>query len=368
MKKAFKATFGSLLALGVVLPSAVLAHSHNDPFLHLAAWVEGTYYKPSNNGLSVGDQLFANTGGSPSGAGLFDGGRRAVFLEPDNDFDYALGFSYHMPHSQTRLFFSYDHYNNDIDDNGQIDVRNLGISPGVVPDVPAGNGAAGTTFGISSYDLSSHEFRVGAIHDLHFGDRFCLDLLAFLEYDKLRQTLHERITGMTIGIPAGVAPAVPAAPINRVRETESKLRGFGPGVGLMTRWYSHHPHWHVFFGGNATLLTADNDYSQTFFATPTDFYIYEPEETDSVVGKLDILFGINYHCALHEMHGMQWDISLGMHSLNLFYAFKNGNTAFSPNGGAGAGVPNNFTPNLGVPQDWSRFGPFLKFRVGGHQA
>jgi hypothetical protein len=62
---------------------------------------------------------------------------------------------------------------------------------------------------------------------------------------------------------------------------------------------------------------------------------------------------------------MQWDISLGMRYLNLFNALKNGNTAFNPNAGANNNVVANFAPNLGPAQDWGRYGPFLRFKLGG---
>lgn len=338
MKNALKVTFGTMLAVSMVAPNIAAAHEHFNTN-HFAVWGDATYTKPSNNGLSVGDQLFANVGGNSGGAGAFDGGRRHVFIQPDMEFDYALGISYRMPHTHTRLFFSYDHYDNDVDDQGDVDIRNLGIFP------PA------ATQGIAQYDVHSHEFRLGAVHDLHFGDRFCLDLLAFFEYDKVRQTLNESIfqTGTV-----------------RARETEGKIQGFGPGVGFMTRWYAHSPHWHVFAGANTTLIAGENHYSQTFFEDSGNFYIYEPDESDSIVGKIDINFGLNYRCAFrHEMHGMVWDVSLGMRYMNMFNAFKNGNTAFNPNAGVNNTVVADFAPNLGMPQDWGRYGPFLRFKIGG---
>lgn len=333
-----------VLAMSAIAP---VANSHM-PYQQFAGWVTGSYYKPSNNGLSVGDLLFANAPGNN-----FDGGHREVFLNPSNDYDYALGFSYRFPHTNTRLFISYDHYDNDIDDHVEFNLRSFGFAPGVVDPV-LGEDIIQTQ-AVIVYDLSSSEFRAGAIHDLRFGDRFRLDLLAFLEYSRVRQTLDETI------IPTFVVEEEVNAPL-----TENKFEGFGPGVGFMTRWSGHCPEWHVFAGGNTTLLYSSHHYTQTNIVNDTNFYIYEPETSHSVVGKIDIEFGINYHHALkYELHGMQWDISLGMRYLNLFNALKNGNTAFNPNAGANNNVVANFAPNLGPAQDWGRYGPFLRFKLGG---
>lgn len=374
MKKMLKVTFGTMIAVGMAASGSAFAakdtapapadeqaehahhhhhhghhhhhhhghhhHHHYDPLNNVAAWVEGTYTKPSNNALSVGDLLLATSPGN------FDGGRRHTFLEPDMEWDYAVGLTYRMPHTHSRLFFSYDHYENDDDTKGDIDVRNIGLQP------------APQTNGVASVDLHSNEFRLGVIHDLHFGDHFCLDLLAFFEYDKVRQTTEEFNS---------------ANGITNSRETENKVKGFGPGVGFMTRWYAHNPHWHIFAGANTIMVATDNDYSTSFTGATVGgvntFYLYEPEESHSLVGKIDINFGINYRCAFrHEMHGIAWDVSLGMRYMNMFNAFKNGNTAWQPDArlqGNGAFGPAAFAANLGPAQDWGRYGPFLKFKLGG---
>jgi hypothetical protein len=240
-----------------------------------------------------------------------------------------------------------------VNTKGDIDIRNIGLDPlfdGV------------QTNGIASLHEKAYEFRVGAIHDLHFGDHFCLDLLAFLENDKVSQAVHEFNTETPPG--GGGGGGNIAAPPN-VRDTDNRVRGFGPGVGLITRWYAPNPDWHVFAGLTTTILFADNQFNQTFIAAPSPFYIYAPEDSHSVVGKLDVNFGINYHHALkREMYGMQWDIALGMRYMNMFNALKNGNTAWTPNA-AGGQFPANFAANLGSAQDWGRYGPFLKFKLGG---
>jgi hypothetical protein len=263
-----------------------------------------------------------------------------------------------MPHSHTRAFFHYDHYNPKVDGKGDIDVRNIGLAPTTATPTQ--------TAGVASVRVDSHEFRVGAVHDLHFGDHFCLDLLAFFEYDKLKQNVMET-NSQTSAVLAGTTTF-------NARESENKIRGFGPGVGFMTRWYAHNPHWHIFAGANTTLIAAENDYHTDWAGTTipvgaavaTGFYDYEPERSHSLVGKLDINFGIDYRCAFrHELHGFAWDIALGMRYMNMFNAFKNGNTAWNPNGGVNGAFPGNFAANLGPAQDWGRYGPFLKLKIGG---
>ncbi|MBS0289931.1 MAG: hypothetical protein JSS07_07870 [Proteobacteria bacterium] len=338
MKKTLKVTFGTMLAVSSVVPAIVTAHEHFAE--HLAIWADVTYTEASNNGLSVGDLVFANTI-----ANDFDGGHRHIFLNPDHEFDYALGISYRLPYSHSHLFMSYDHFNDDIDNEGEVNIRNLGLAP-----LPQ-------TQGIASYEVHSQEFRFGVTHNLGFGDRFCLDLLAFLEYDKLRQTVSEIATQVDDGELRVHA-----------RETENKVKGFGPGVGFNSRWYAYNPHWHIFAGASTILLAADNDYSQSFLGgdNDIDFYAYQPEGSDSLVGKIDINFGINYHCAFsYAMCGYQWDLTLGMRYMNMFNVFKNGNTAFNPNAGDDNDVASDFAANLGFPQDWGRWGPFLRFKIGG---
>ncbi|MGD9592351.1 MAG: hypothetical protein AB7V32_07520 [Candidatus Berkiella sp.] len=348
MKKALKLTFGTMLAVSMAAPIAAVAHQ--DWFDHVAAWGDVTYMKPSNNGLSVGD--FAQ----PSAAAAFDGTRNHFFFEPESEFDYAFGISIRAPRSHhTRFFVSYDHTQNDNDLEANVNIRNLGVVPTI---------AFPESFGTYEYDVNAHEFRVGAVHDLHFGDHFCLDVLAFLEYDRLRQNTFE-----TISQRSGAE--------YRTRETENLIKGFGPGFGLMSRWYASNPHWHVFAGANAVLLKMENEYSQTFNVVrfpgggspQGTYYDYQPFESDSIVGKLDINFGVNFHCAFkREMHGAKWDIALGMKYMNMFNVLKNGNTAYQVNGAANAQVPQNFAPYLGAAQDWGKWGPFLRFKLGGAQS
>ena len=337
MKKAFKVTFGALLAVSMAAPIAAVAH---DPIAnHLAVWGDLTYMRPSNNGLSVGD-----FGTLPFPANS-DGAHNHWFVAPDNEFDFALGVSYRLPHTHNRVFFSYNRFGADEDRQGDVNIRNLGLAP-----------AAGQpTQGIVEYDIKSHEYRLGLIHDLHLGDRFCLDILAFLEYDRLKQNFNEGISNFNL---TDV----------RARETENKIVGFGPGVGFMSHWYARNPHWQLFAGVNSTLLRTENHFHQQFshLVGGADYYIYEPEETDSLVAKFDIEFGLNYNCSFkHELHGIKWDVALGMKYMNMVNVFKNGNTAYQPLSFNGGDVRPVY---LGAAQDWGNYGPFLRFKIGGNHS
>lgn len=331
MKKALKVTFGTMLAASMVST----AFAHEQAFNHFAVWGAATYTKPTNNSVSVGDLLVAS-------GGALDGARRHAFIEPENQFDYAFGITYRFPHHHTRLFFSYDHYDNR-EESGDINIRNLGFEPA--------QGGVVSTAGLANVDMNNHELRGGAIHDLHFGDHFCLDLLAFLEYDKLRHTVNEFVQ------------ANPNFFVH-TRETEQKFRGFGPGIGAVTRWYVVSPQYHVFAGINTSLLYGINNYNQTFNTeNVANFYIYQPDDSKSLVQKLDINFGLNYHCAFkHEMHGAAFDIALGMRYMNMINVLKHGNVAYNNlHATDNAGWP----ANIGMRDDWGRWGPFLKFKIGG---
>jgi len=178
-----------------------------------------------------------------------------------------------------------------------------------------------------------------------------------LENVKLNQRLFETIAR------TGTPP-----PFNEPT-SENTLRGVGPGIGAMGRAYPIHgcPQWSVFAGLMTSVLYGRHQFTEIFFSSNSgNFYIYNPEESKALVGKLDIQFGLNYHHSLrHEMHGMKWDITLGMRYMNMFNALKNGNTAWQPNANGNGGNIQNFSANLGPAQDWGRYGPFLKFMIGG---
>ncbi len=339
MKKVARVTYGAVLVVSMVAPQLAIAH---DPLSPFAVSVEVNYTKPSNNGLTVGDALFAQPlSGSP-----LDGGRRHVFLNPDNAYDYSLGVTYRYPHSHNRLFMNYDHYNNH-EEKGDINLRNDGLSPPL------------TTFGFSRVDINAYEFRIGAIHDLYF-ERYCfgLNFYGFLENVKLSQTFFQTANQE---MPPGEEDSEPLK--------ENKMHGFGPGLGAVGRVYLR-PQWSLFAGMMTSLLYGEYTYLESFVSSDGSFYIHDPEDTNAIIGKLDIQFGINYHTAFRqELHRTKWDITLGMRYMNMFNAIKNGNTAWQPNAqptGLNSGnFPANFAANLGSAQDWGRYGPFLRFQVGG---
>ncbi|MBS0289932.1 MAG: hypothetical protein JSS07_07875 [Proteobacteria bacterium] len=320
------------------------------PFDRFALEGALTYTKPSNNGLSVGDLEFANSGI----LNIFDGGFQHVFLDPDNEFDYALGLTYHLLNSDTRFFIYYDHYVIN-EEQGNINIRNLGMDPFFQD-----------TVGFAGVRESAYEFSIGIIHDIHF-DRLCLQLHGFLENDKVAQTLEETLNQARVPIGEEFFSGT-----HRARTTENVMHGFGPGIGMFARVYPFrcYPQWDFFAGAKTTLLYANHGYSQALIgSTPTlndNFYLYEPEKTVSLVGKLDIQFGINYHYAFkYDMNGMQWDLTLGMRYMNMFNALKNGNAAYNPHADDDNEMFPNFPANLGYSQDWGRWGPFLKFKMGG---
>lgn len=348
MKKAFKVTIGTMLA--AALSSTAFA-DEGDFIANSAIWVTGTYTESSDNGVSYGDILQA-----PGILGSnFDGNHRAVFIDGELDFDYALGYSYHIPCTHTRFFVSYDHYK-DSNESTNTNVRNLGFLPFF---------GVNTTDAIGRVTNRSQELRIGLSHALCFGRQFSFDMSAFFEWDEVKQDLYERIE-------QSLTPEV------RTRYTNEKVNGWGPGIGGRMRAipFACYENWGVFASTNTTLLWADNDYESTLDSTSLGhLYTYDPESTDSVVGKIDISFGINYNRKFSDLCCSMIDIALGVRYMNMFNVFKNGgsyanpvyNSGYTPGIGEGSAFE-PYSANLGSAQDWGRVGPFLTFAIGGASA
>ncbi|MGE3320070.1 MAG: Lpg1974 family pore-forming outer membrane protein [Candidatus Berkiella sp.] len=331
MKKALQVTFGAVMAIGIV--GAVSA---NDATIgRTALLLTGTYTKTAGDGLSYGDVLLA-----PSGIGG-DGFQRHVFVDPDWEFDFGVGLTHRFCGSNTRFFAYWDHFRAD-DDAATSGVRNLGFAPPPI------------TNGKMEVEQKSDELRIGLSRGMHFGHYFTLDLGGFFEWDKVERNTNEYIS--QAGSP------------DRFRSTENEMQGFGPGVAVMARAFpsSDYRSFSVFMGAMTSLLYANNEFDQSNFRGEDLFYHYQPDDSKSVVGKLDISFGIDYCNRVHtDSTGMTVGISLGMRYMNIFNAFKNGNTAYNT---AGDVANNNFAPYTGGSNDFGRIGPFLQVRVGGANA
>jgi len=327
MKKALQVTFGAVIALGIV--GAVSAHDAT--VARTALLLTGTYSKMTADGLSYGDvQLAPGTG---------DGYRRHTFVDPDWEMDFGVGLTHRFCNSNTRLFVYWDHFRAD-DNAATFGLRNLNLVP-AANNVPSGS---------MDVEASSDEVRLGLSRALHFGHHFTLDLGGFFEWDKIERNSEER------NVQLGQA--------DRFRSTENEMQGFGPGVAVMARAFpcSDYRHFSVFMGANTALLYANNEYAQYFYQGDALVYQYQPDDSKSVVGKLDISFGIDYCSRVQTDHtGMAVGISLGMRYLNVFNAFKNGNVAFNP---ADASPPDY----MGGTNDFGRIGPFLQVRIGGADA
>lgn len=352
MKNILKVTFGTMLAISIIAP----VQAGTDGFIDgLAIYGAATYTKPSNNGLSVGDLLV----GQPApGPGDFDGYRRATFLNPNNEWEYFVGFTFSFD-CDSYLYLNYDRFQG-TDSKGDTDIRNIGLQPTTVFIAPPFLATAGTAL----IEEHSNEWTLGLAHKIHFPGHFHVDMLAFLERDSLDLTLHETNKQLTAG---GL--------VIHNRITDNDVHMFGPGVGVMTQVYPicAYRQWGFFAGGTTAIMYAKSDYNQTYFADDDTFYIYDPEESHSLITKLDISFGVNYHCRLNlDLKGAMFDIALGMRYMNMFNVLKNGNAAYnpvtqSPTSGT-ADTIDSFAANTGWPQDWGRFGPFLRFKIGGHDA
>ncbi|MFI4937614.1 MAG: Lpg1974 family pore-forming outer membrane protein [Candidatus Berkiellales bacterium] len=332
MKKALKVTFGTMLAASMASPTFA---NEYDVLQHLAVHVNGTYTKASENGLSYGDILQA-----PTQVGGGDGFRRQLFLHPDYEFDWGAGASYHIPRTFVRVFFHYDHFNDGNNTGGSTDTRDLGL--GAPPP---------TSTAMASVHHTSNEFTLGIDRRINLGRRYHIDTAAFLEWDRIRRDMHEQ----------NVNTAVFA-----FRDTENKMRGWGPGVGIKGHGLPFQcNNFGIFASAMATLLYSTNTFSQTEEGNNLLRYSYDPEDTHSIITKFDINFGVDYESVFRIDAGkMQAGIALGMRFVNYVNAFKNGNTFFNPEFTPGG----TWAANTGHPEDWGRWGPFLQFRIGGAHA
>lgn len=336
MKKALQVTFGAVIALGI----ASQVQAYDATVGRTALLLTGTYSKITNDGLSYGDILLA----PPAIAGA-DGFRRHVFVDPDWDFDFGVGLTHRLACSNTRVFAYWDHFRAN-DNAGTPGVRNLGLVPGAI------------TGGTMDVETHSDELRLGLSRGLHFGHHFSVDVGGFFEWDKIERDTEEFVTQ------GGAA--------SRFRSTENEIKGFGPGVTVMTRAYPSrdYRHFSIFMGAMTTLLYVNNEFDQSLFVGDVLFSAYDPDNTKSMVGKLDISFGVDYCNRIHTDHtGMSVGMSLGMRYMNMFNAFKNGNTMYNNAVQAGGGNPfTGFAANTGGSNDFGRIGPFLQVRIGGADA
>lgn len=339
MKKALQVTFGAVMAIGLV--GAVSAHDAT--VARTSVLLTGTYSKITNNGLTYGDVLLA-----PAGAGIAgDGYRRSVMVDPDWEFDFGVGLTHRFCGSNTRFFAYWDHFRAD-DDAATSGVRNLGLVPPTI------------TNGGMEVESKSDELRIGLSRGLNFGHHFNLDLGGFFEWDKIERNTEERNT--QAGSP------------NRFRSTENEMQGFGPGVAVMARAFPSHDyrHFSIFMGAMTSLLYVNNEFDQSFFNGDELVYQYQPDDSKSIVGKLDISFGVDYCSRIHtDSTGMSLGVSLGMRYMNIFNAFKNGNSAYNTSIQQGVVVNPSLvgTPAYtGGSNDFGRIGPFLQVRLGGADA
>ncbi|MCS5709462.1 hypothetical protein CC99x_011200 [Candidatus Berkiella cookevillensis] len=329
MKTAIKVTLGTMLVAGFAATTAQ-AGSWN----RVAVTGTATYTEATSNAATMGDALIV-AGGNPEF-------RRAFVVEPDNELDFGIGLSYRLggnnPASDTRLYLDYDHFSDD-EVRSASGIRNLGNA--------GGNGVGSQAI----LDQKSEQFRLGVTQTLHFGQRLDVTLNGFLEYLKLDRSFSE-------------------ATAHHARTTEDEMKGFGPGFGAAARGtpFSYCPEFGIFGGANTSLLYAQNEYAQTnSTGAAATSYFYNPEDSHSVVAKLDAEFGVDYRRVINsDMARVLFHAALGVRYVNAINAFKAGNTSWNPS--ALNGNAQNFAQWTGASHDFGRVGPFLRVTIGGADA
>ncbi len=341
MKKALKVTFGAILAAGTL---GTAQANMADMFDHVGAHVTGTYSKASNNGMSYGDTFVA----FPTAAG---GGRfgQPVFVGSKHDWDWGAGLMYGFS-EHTSLYFNYEHYSDGSDSNA-VNVRNLGVS---APLMGAGNPVSTAATGHSSN--KTNEYELGLAHKWAQSPKFCIDYKAQLQWDTYDREFYETNDGDNGDFAR--------------RTTTNSFKGFGPGVGLMAhaRPLSHCPTFGLFAGGVGSAMYGKNEFSSVAVNQATFLTGVFPDNSHSIVGKLDVKFGVDY-VNNFAMDGCKipYGLALGMRYMNAFNVFKNGNTYAGPLNVSptGAIASDRFTFLGSTANDFGRFGPFLTFNVGG---
>lgn len=354
-----------VLSLGAGLASATLPAVIQASYLdNVGVYAAGTYTKPSNNGLSIGHY---QTHFPAQPLNRFD---RAVFLSPEFNWDYALGLSFRFPCSETRFFAEYDYFN-------ATDTRTIGgLSKFPVSPAALGQGVRLSTQSTANVMETSREWRLGLRHWVEFGPRFSVDFSAFFEYDRINISLHQWIDLPVVN--RGTEGFIDGNTISYY-EQNTKFEGWGPGVGfkLIGTPIACCPAFNLFASFASTLFYANNlaDVFQVLEVFPTGFGFAQnllayslPENTHSILAKLDIHFGVDYARNLC-LFGDQYSsgITLGVRYMNIFNAFKNANVGGFSIISKGAATANQFVP-VSVPNDWGRVGPYLQFRVGGCNA
>lgn len=367
MKKVLAFTLGTGLAT-VATPSLAL----DDYLQYMAGYVTATYTKPSNNGLTMGEIQ------TQFPAPLLYPFSRNLFLEPEFNWDYALGISYHIPNTCTRLFAEYDYFNDR--DSRQA----YGVSPIVGPFsvTTAGSKPSGTytqatltTDGHANTIQNSHEWRFGVRRAVPFGQYFTTQLSAFFEYDKVSQVLNEQVylNELTQSFLEGNLNQQSVQNVTIYQEFNSQFHGWGPGLGLGFRGvpFAKCCYFGLFGSLSATLFYAKNVYNYHIDGFSSRDFLYDPESTRSMVGKYDVNIGMDY-LRTYRVNGcpINTGITLGLRYMNIVNAFKMGNT-FAETVAlpiTSQSNPQANFPIFGVPTDWGRVGPYLRFIVGGANA
>jgi len=299
-----------------------------------------TYTETSNNGLSIGDSNSAL-----NAAGTFPLTRSAEFIDPDMELDYGLGFTYRMgDNSDTRLFFDWDRYGSG---RSAALANAYGIgSPAAVANVSSGTGHVDT-----DYD----QFRFGVNHALHFGDKLDITLTGFFDYTNIERDLHTFNYDATAGT-------------NHYLAIHDEMSGWGPGFGATARVtpFDVCPQVGLFGGLSTTLLYVDNEYRANYREADDAIFNLHPEDSNSMVAKFDAEFGVDYQKLFQTSWApIKFQAALGLRYNNVVNAFKGGNT-----GDMGLDSPfaRGFASdsiNANNVNDFGRFGPFLRFSIGG---
>lgn len=322
MNKALKFTIGALLAAGATAP--VLA---DHPLCRTKLNVGLTITEPSNGGTEYAN-IVTTVGGE-----TYNNPR---FVTTDHEADFTIGIEHLLPDSSgSRLFFDYDHFSSSENqsDSANVTIRAIGVAP------LAGGLPVDAAADLRQKDQS---FTFGMIKTIVTDEKFAVDLKGALQYAKV-----ERDFSIEQVDPNGATG-------NHLYSQHNEFSGWGPTIGAQGRWFPFaNPEFSVIGSADIAWLWGDHEYhSRHNNVIAAQLLDTVADDTNNIVTKLHAQAALEYRKKIQN--GLILGIMAGVRFTNYINAFTNGNTF----GDTSVLLP-------GEDHEFSRWGPFIQFTVGG---
>ncbi|HET9843376.1 MAG TPA: hypothetical protein VFP93_01795, partial [Gammaproteobacteria bacterium] len=279
MKKALKYTLSALAAAMIAAPAQANPWNFINELTFKAAL---TYTEASGNTAN-----YAYTG--------FPQTWRPLFVEPDHEWDYALGLEWRIPGSNTHVFFDFEHFRDDASETA--------VGAGTFGALPV---AGATAFG--SLEHREKDFKLGLRHTLEFGPHFDLALGAAIDAAKIERRFNEIGTDPVVGV--------------GTRFTHEETDAIGPFFDVTGRAYPwgqgrYGNCWSLWARAGFGLLYAEHDYTLTTAVPGLVLPSFDPEDTNSIITKVEADFGVEFGRVLRlDFINMSLAARLGVKYIN----------------------------------------------------